>query len=78
MINCRKNFLDHKALGEAKNSEFQVETVLFQANCFQWDNGTDIERFISWQVASLANWSALSHCRDFHYDPENKKSGGFF
>ncbi|GFV93611.1 hypothetical protein TNCV_1989231 [Trichonephila clavipes] len=47
-----RNFLVRKALGE--------ETIHSQANCFQWDNSTGIERFISWQVASLANWSAVS------------------
>ncbi|GFX66582.1 mariner Mos1 transposase [Trichonephila clavipes] len=41
-----KNLLVHKALGEAKNSVFLEETVLSQAKCFQWDNGTDIKRFI--------------------------------
>ncbi|GFV93955.1 hypothetical protein TNCV_3573081 [Trichonephila clavipes] len=55
-----KDLLVHKALGEAKNSVFQEETVLSQAKCFQWDNGTDINRLISRQVASLANRSALS------------------
>ncbi|GFY19220.1 hypothetical protein TNCV_4225841 [Trichonephila clavipes] len=45
----------HKALGEAKNSMFQEDTVFSQAKCFQWDNDTDIKRFTSWQVASLAN-----------------------
>ncbi|GFT75466.1 hypothetical protein TNCV_4832811 [Trichonephila clavipes] len=28
----------HKALGEAKNSVFQEETLLSQARRFQWDN----------------------------------------
>ncbi|GFU57295.1 hypothetical protein TNCV_3634821 [Trichonephila clavipes] len=43
LINGRKNLLVHKALGEAKNSVFQEETVLSQAMYFQWDNGTDIK-----------------------------------
>ncbi|GFV80898.1 hypothetical protein TNCV_3517651 [Trichonephila clavipes] len=55
-----KIFLVPKDLGEVKNSEFQAETVLSQAKCFQWDNSTDVERLISWQVASLASWSTLS------------------
>ncbi|GFV71767.1 hypothetical protein TNCV_777841 [Trichonephila clavipes] len=69
-----KNFLVHKALGEAKNSEYQAETVLFQAKYFQWDNGTDIEKFISWQVASLAHWSTLSLPRFPLWLSECKKS----
>ncbi|GFT57030.1 hypothetical protein TNCV_1690951 [Trichonephila clavipes] len=38
----------------------QAETVLSQAKCFQWDNITDIERYVSWKVASLTNESSLS------------------
>ncbi|GFY24758.1 hypothetical protein TNCV_1018041 [Trichonephila clavipes] len=63
-----KKLLVHKALGEAKNSVFHVETALSQAKCFQWDNGTDIS-CSQLDVASLHNWPTLSHYRDFHYDP---------
>ncbi|GFS60025.1 hypothetical protein TNCV_3455911 [Trichonephila clavipes] len=38
-----KNLLVHKALGEAKNSVFQEETVLSLDICFQWDNGKDFK-----------------------------------
>ncbi|GFX36481.1 hypothetical protein TNCV_1254541 [Trichonephila clavipes] len=43
LINGRKKLFSPQSLGEAKKSVFQEETVLSQATCFQWDNGTDID-----------------------------------
>ncbi|GFV57122.1 hypothetical protein TNCV_99551 [Trichonephila clavipes] len=64
LINGRKNFFVHKALGEAENSEFQVETVIFQAKYAS--SGTTAQTSKGSYLGRLPLWPTgpLYHCGD--------------